>query len=107
MKIFPGTKSGWWSAGLIAALPALFFIGGRAVKFYEGVPSGDTIPQDVMLRPGIALPMLAGFACGIAAFVVGMTSLIKIKDRAVLVFISTLLGFLVIVYIFAEMAFPH
>ena len=49
----------------------------------------------------------AGFFSGIAAFFTGIISILKNKERSVLVFLSTLLGSLVLLWIFAEIAFPH
>ena len=107
MKIIAKTQLGKWSIGLIIAVPILFVIGMLMVKAYEGVPAGETILADIIGRPGVALPMLAGFASGILAFIFGLFSIIKGKERAVLVFISTLFGALLILFIAGEIAFPH
>lgn len=106
MKILPKTKTGIWSIGLIIATPILFAIGSSMVNFYEGISAGESIPKDITARPGVALTMLAGFASGTSAFIVGLVTIIKNKERGVLVFISTILGFLLILFIAAEIAFP-
>lgn len=98
---------GKWSAALIAAVPVLFYIGMSFVDFYESAPAGKTIPHDIMVRPGIALPMLAGFVCGIIAFFTGIIGIIKRKDYSVLIFLSTTAGFLVLLWCLAEVLFPH
>lgn len=104
----PKNTLGKWSLILIVVMPVLMFIGSSLTNtLYEGVSSGDTIPQDLLARPLLATLMLAGFGCGIAAFVTGLITIIKDKERAALVFISTLLGALVIVYLILEIAFPH
>ena len=77
------------------------------VNVYEGVSSGETILKDIIARPGVALSMLTGFAFGILAFIVGLISIIKKKERNVLVFIATIIGALLILFLTAEIIFPH
>ena len=103
----PKSRLGKWSVGLIVIVPILFYIGMSFVSFYESVPAGKTIPHDIVARPGVALPMLAGFVSGIAAFFCGIIGITKKKDHSVLVFISTMLGFFVLLWILAEFLFPH
>jgi hypothetical protein len=107
IKVLPKTILGRWSIALIAAMPIFFYIGMSAVNFYESVPAGKTIPNDILVRPGIALPMLTGFVCGIAAFFIGIISIIKKKDYSIPVFLSTVAGFLVLLWCLAEIIFPH
>ncbi|MFH1426779.1 MAG: hypothetical protein ABIG66_05120 [Candidatus Kerfeldbacteria bacterium] len=107
MNIVPITKLGKWSIGLIVTMPMLFVIGSLLVNVYEGVSSGETILKDIVARPGVALPMLAGFGSGIAAFVTGLVALTKGKERAVLVFLSTIVGALLILFLVAEITSPH
>ncbi|MDK2849637.1 MAG: hypothetical protein PWR32_304 [Candidatus Woesearchaeota archaeon] len=101
----PKTKLGKLSIALIVLIPALFFIGMHSVVFYG--PSGKTILQDIILRPAVSLPMLTGFLFGILAFLFGIIALIKKKDLSVLVFISTFIGFLFILFLLGEVLFPH
>jgi uncharacterized BrkB/YihY/UPF0761 family membrane protein len=107
LNFLPQSCLGKWSVGLIAAMPVFFYIGMSFVAFYESVPAGKTIPHDIVVRPGIALPMLAGFVSGIVAFSTGITSIIKKKDRSVLVFLATVVGFLMLLWCLAEIIFPH
>jgi len=72
------------------------------VNFYEFVPAGKTIPRDIVARPGVSLPMLAAFTYGIAAFFTGVMSIIKKKDCSILVFLSTAIGFLVLLWCFVN-----
>jgi hypothetical protein len=104
----PKTKLGKWSIILIIAMPVLFFIGTTLLSaFYPAEPSGNTILEDVMNRPGLALSMLAGMSCGIAAFVTGLIALTKKKERSILVYVSTILGGLLLVFLIGEFLFPH
>ena len=92
---------------LIIAMPIFFYIGMSFVDFYESVPAGRTIPHDVIARPGIALPMLSGFASGIIAFIVGITGIAKKKDHSFFVFLSTTIGFLTVLWCLAQFLFSH
>jgi len=107
IKILPKTILGKWSVVLIIAMPILFYIGVSFVDFYSFIPAGRTILQDIVNRPGVALPMLAGFACGIAAFFTGIMGIIKKKDYSILVFLSSTMGFFMLLWCFAEILFPH
>ncbi len=107
MSLIPKTILGKWSIVLIVAIPVFFYIGMSFVGFYESVPAGKTIPHDIVVRPGVALPMLAGFISGIAAFFVGIIGITRKKDHSVFVFLSTAIGFLVLLWCLAEILFPH
>jgi hypothetical protein len=103
----PKSHLGKWSIGLIVAMPVFFYIGMSFVDFYSSIPAGRTIPHDIIARPGIALPMLAGFISGLTAFFTGIIGIIRKKDRSILVFLSTVMGFFVLLWCLAEILFPH
>jgi hypothetical protein len=62
---------------------------------------------DIVERPFLAFSMLAGMAAGISAFITGLYTILKQKERALLVYLSTMMGGLLIFYLIAELAFPH
>ena len=104
----PKTNSGKWSVGLILAMFVLFFIGMSLTNtLYESVPAGGTILADIGARPVLALSMLAGFGAGISAFVTGLIAIIRQKERTILVFVSTLVGAALLLFLIAEIIFPH
>lgn len=104
----PKTRTGKWSVWLVPAMVLLFFIGfSLADTLYAATPAGDTIFADIVSRPALALSMLVGFGAGVSAFVIGLISLIKQKERSALVFISTLIGAALTVFLIAEFLFPH
>ena len=104
----PRTNLGKWSVGLVPAMVLLYFLGFSLTNtLYDGVPAGGTIFADILNRPALALSMLAGFGAGISAFIVGLIGIIKRKERSALVFISTVIGAAVILFLFAEFTFPH
>jgi len=104
----PKTILGKWSVGLILAMFALFKIGFSLTDtLYESVPAGGTILEDIVSRPALAISMLAGFGSGFSALVAGLISIIKQKERNLLVYISTLIGAALTLYLIAEFLFPH
>lgn len=104
----PKTKLGKWSIVLIIAMPLLFVLARQFMNmFYESVSAGDTILQDIAKRPALALTMLTGMACGVSSFITGLIAIIRKKERSVLVYISTFIGFLFTLFLIAEVAFPH
>ena len=107
-KILPKTILGKWAVGFIIALPLLFTIGSSFTNsVYKSTPAGDTIFADITLRPALALTMLAGMAAGLMAFITGILAIIRQKEKAILVYISSLLGALVIVFLIGEVLYPH
>ena len=104
----PKTILGKWSLGLIIAMPLLFVIGTSFTNsFFISSTSRHTILADITSRPALALSMLAGFASGISAFITGLVAIIKQKERALLVYLSTLIGAALILFLIGEIAFPH
>lgn len=107
-SIIPKTTVGKWSVGLIVAMPILFAIGSSFTNsLYESVPAGETILADIGARPALALTMLAGMAAGISAFIVGLLAIVRQKENALLVYVSTVIGALFILFLAGEIAFPH
>lgn len=97
-----------WSLWLIIAMPILFIIGTSMTDtLYESVAAGGTILKDIAARPALALTMLLGMACGIAAFITGLIAIIKEKERSILVYISTIAGLGLILFLSAEFISPH
>ncbi len=107
-RIIPETAPGIRAVGLIIAMPILFAVGSSFTdSLYESIPAGRTIPEDITTRPYLALTMLAGMAAGISAFILGLLSILKHKEHALLVYLSTGIGGLLILFLAAEVAFPH
>ena len=107
-RITPRTTLGRWTVAFAAAMPILFVIGSSFTgSLYESVPAGQTILADIAARPALALTMLAGMGAGISAFIVGLLAIIRHKDNALLVYASTIIGALLILFLVGEVAFPH
>lgn len=107
-RLLPRTTLGVWTVGLVVAVPILFVIGSSSLSFlYDSVPAGRTILADVAVRPLLALPMLAGMVSGISAFIVGLLAIFKHRENALLVYVSTAIGGLLMLFLVGELAFPH
>ena len=107
-SLVPKTNLGKWSVGLIIAMPLLFIIGTSFTNsIYGSVPAGDTILADIAGRPALALTMLAGMISGILAFITGLLDIVRKKEKAVLVYISSLIGALLMLFLSGEILFPH
>lgn len=107
-KITPKAKLGKWSLGLIVAMPILFIIGTSLTNSsYKSVPAGETILADIAARPALALSMLAGMGAGISAFITGFLAIIRKGENALLVYFSTAIGALLILFLIGEVIFPH
>lgn len=108
VNLIPKTKLGKWSLGLIAAMPTLLFIGTSFTNsLYKSVPAGSTILEDIVVRPALALTMLVGMVAGISAFIAGLIAMIRQKERALLVYVATSIGMLLILFLIGEVLFPH
>ena len=107
-RITPKTTLGRWSVGLVVAMPILFVIGSSFTNsLYRSVPAGGTILADIAARPALALTMLAGMVAGILAFIVGLLAIVRQKENALLVYVSTVIGALFMLYLTGEMVYPH
>jgi hypothetical protein len=108
LRIVPKTSMGRWSVGLIIAMLVLFLFGSSSTNWlYGSVPAGRTIPADIVARPVLALSMLAGMVAGVSAFIVGLLAIIRQKERGLLVYASTLVGLLLLIFLSGEIVSPH
>ena len=104
----PATPRGKWSLALIIAMFFLFFLGtSLATTLYRDIPSGSTLLIDISARPVLGLAMLSGMLAGILALFTGLSAILKQKDRAFSVFASTFIGALLLIFLLAELLFPH
>lgn len=104
----PKTRLGWWSLWLIVTMPVLFLTGSLSTNLlYQSVPAGNTILEDIVTRPALALTMLIGMLCGIFAFITGILAIIRQKERTRLVYFATFIGFLLSLFLLGEFIFPH
>ena len=86
---------------LIVAFIALFTLFQLLVA--SGQRGGDTF----FSNPLLAVPILIAGICGISAFFTGIIGIIKNKERSALVFISTIIGFFILLFVSGEFLVPH
>jgi Na+/melibiose symporter-like transporter len=107
-RVTPKTTLGKWSVSLILAMPILFIIGTSFTNsLYNSIPAGGTILKDIAARPALALTMLAGMVAGISAFITGLLAILRKKENALLVYVATVIGALLMLFLTGEVVFPH
>jgi len=110
MKVvfLPKTNLGNSSVVLILLMFLLFRVGFFVTRnFYPNVSAGRTIIEDIVSRPAVSVPMLTGYVSGIAAFITGVKSIFKRNERSLLVYISAIIGVLLVIFLFGEIFSPH
>jgi hypothetical protein len=108
VSFLPKTKLGRWSVVLIIAMFGAFIIGRLFyLKVYPSILSGRTIVEDILLRPGLVLSMLSGFLMGIVAFITGISSFLKKKEKSVLVLAAIIISGLLILMLVGEIISSH
>lgn len=90
----PKTKAGKWSVGLIIAF-LLLFVGASQL-----LPA-TSVPNPVLGLVNVVAVITAGIS-GVAAFFTGLISIIKSKERSFLVFITTVIGLFVLIFVLGQ-----
>lgn len=90
LQLWSKTKSGKWAASL-----TLIFIVLMVLK----------LMNLAIIRLPFPTPFIAVF--GVVGFIMGLISIIKKKDRALLTLLSIPIGLLIIFWVAAEIAFSH
>src|SRR4030042_4874023 len=95
-RILPKTALGKWSIGFAGSFIVFFAL--VSVLGATGQEAGETFFSNLYL----AIPGLIAGVSGIAAFITGIISIIFLKERAILVFVSTAIGLLLILFILSD-----
>jgi len=101
LSFTPKTKLGKWSVGLIISF--FVFLGIFFMFINLGERGGETFFSNLKLT----IPFCLAAISAIASFFTGIISILKNKERSILVFLTTLLGFLILLWCLAEILFPH
>lgn len=104
LHFIPKTRLGQWSIWLITVFIVLFIV------FLILVASGQRGGATFFSNLALSIPMLIAGITGILAFftgIIGIIGIIKSKERSVLVFSSTIIGLFILVFVSAEILFPH
>lgn len=101
-SFLPKTKLGRYSVVsiLIAiCLLAILFVMTTVFDFR----GGDTFASDLP----VAVPAFLFWTFGFAAFILGLIAVLRLKSRSILVFTSSILGLLILLQGFIEIATAH
>ena len=101
MMKLPKTSLGKWSFGLIIVFFLLFVI------FQLLVASGQRGGATFFSNPVLTIPILLAGISGVFAFFTGIISIVRSKERSVLVFLATAIGLFVMLFWLGEILFPH
>lgn len=101
VNFVPKTNLGKWSVGLIIALFAFLTL------FQILVASGQRGGATFFSNPLLVVPLLIAGICGVSAFFAGIIGIMKRRERSVLVFLATVIGFFVLFFVLGEILFPH
>ncbi len=95
------TSPGRWSIRAFVAFVVLWTV--FAITVASGQRGGDEFFDNLWLT----VPFLAGYVAAVAAFVIGVVSIARARERSVTVIVVTILGLLVTTFGVLEVAFPH
>ena len=77
------------------------------VLFQLLVASGQRGGEKFFDNLALTIPILLAGTSGLSAFVTGIIGIMKSKERSVLGFLTTTIGFFVLVFWLGEFLFPH
>jgi hypothetical protein len=97
----PSTFLGNWSVRLI-----VFFL-LCAIVLYSLLASGQRGGDTFFSNPALAITMLVAAILAVSSFFTGIIGIIRNRERAIFVYISTAIGFFVLLWGLAEIIFPH
>ena len=97
----PKTRLGKRSAWLLVTLAVL--MGVFRINVLLGQRGGDTF----FSNPSLAIPILLAGISGIAAFITGLISIIREKERSISVYLAVAIGLIVLIVAFANIISPH
>jgi len=103
MKInfIPRTILGKWSIGLII----FFFLSFATLQLF--IVYGERGGVGFFSNLKLAISALFAGVCSILSFFTGIAAVIRRKERSILVFFATGIGFLVLLFVLGEILFPH
>jgi hypothetical protein len=86
LTFLPKSTPGKWAVGLSVAFIILIWM-----KILSSLP----------------LPTFSIAALGLAGFVTSIVAIFKNRDKAILIFLSFIVGLIIMLWIIAEFIFPH
>ena len=101
IHLLPKTNSGKWSLWLILTFILLLIF--TIFLIASGQRGSEKFSDNLIL----SIPTLIAGLSAIASFFTGIISIIKHKERSILIYPSTIIGFLVLFFVLGELIFPH
>jgi len=92
-----GKRSAWLIVAFAVSL-ALF-----GILVASGQRGGDTF----FSNPILTIPIFLAATSGIAAFITGLISIVRKKERSISVYLAVTFGLIVLVFVLGEIIFPH
>jgi hypothetical protein len=103
ISILPKTSMGRWSVGLAAVF---FLLYALLQTFYASVHHNPA-PNPGPPSPFIPIVVVAEYISGIVPFITSLISIIKSKERSILVFLVVAAGLFVLIFLIGEILFEH
>ena len=97
----PTTTLGKRSAWLIFTFAVSLASFGILVA--SGKRGGDTF----FSNPILTIPILIAATAGISAFITGLISIVRRKERSISVYLALIFGLITLVFVLGEIIFPH
>ena len=97
----PKTTPGKWSVGLVIVFVVL--LASFQLLVASGQRGGETFFSNLILT----IPMLIAGISGVSAFATGLIGIIRSRERSIAVYMATLIGLLVLLFMLGEIIFPH
>ena len=103
----PKTKLGKWSIWLIVAfgISILIFNAGAVLSGILGIGGDDSLFDLGNLF--LTIPIILAAITGIASLITGLISVIFLKERASLIYVSIVVGAIVLIFTLGEILSPH
>lgn len=107
IRILPKTRLGKWSAGFGAGFAFYFIVLSPIIMALSQQQTGEVAVLNQVTRSFLIAIGLAVMASGLLAFITALISLVKYKERAVLIYLAALIGLFAVVFLLGEFLVPH
>ncbi len=102
LRIMPSTQLAVWSLWLIVLFVAVLASVTLTTQIFN-LQGGETFTDNLF----VSKPMLVAMGVAICAFVIGVLSVARYKERSLIVAIPILLGLVVVIYLLGELVITN
>jgi len=106
LAFFPKTRLGKWSLRSATVFLTLFVFSLVMVGLSQR-QEGEEFMMKPAVRFFLIVEGLLAMVSGLAAFFLGIVSIVKHKERSVLIYLGTFVGLLALLFLLGEFLFPH